>query len=286
MLSIIVFSKDRTLQLHGYLESLLYFSEISAKNITVLYRDSEKISYDKVISSFPDINWVKENNFFEDLKKAVSDSKDFIMFGCDDVIFKSEFNIGTIIKTLSNNNDIFGFSLRLGKNIIPLPEKFIENTDCLEWNWKNTTAPHWNYPWELDSTIYRKNDVLEIISDSSLDLKNPNYLEGDIAINLDKFIKREHLASYKNGKSIVITVNRVQDTHPNHFDTSASTDPETLHQKYLDGYRLDIPAISKLKNKIIHVGSKYFLITNKPLSYKTSQYCKVKHFFEKLVGKN
>ncbi len=57
MPSIIVFSKDRPMQLHGYLESLLYFSDAQESDITVLYFEVNGIDYSRVIKAFPSVNW-------------------------------------------------------------------------------------------------------------------------------------------------------------------------------------------------------------------------------------
>ena len=85
--SIVVFSKDRPLQLHAYLESLLLFSDALPQNITVIYKYSEGINYAKVISHFPLINWHNQGDFYSDLMTAVSSSGKYILFGCDDVVF-------------------------------------------------------------------------------------------------------------------------------------------------------------------------------------------------------
>lgn len=260
-LSIIVFSKDRSLQLQGYIESLIYFSKINSNCITVLYKDSEKVSYTKLFKDFPNINWVKENLFFEDLFSNIKKSKEYIMFGCDDVIFKDHIDFNYALNVLLNNNDIFGFSLRLGKNIIPLPKQLTTNDKHIEWNWKNTDLDSWNYPWELDSTIYRKNDVLDILTNlNKLEIKNPNFLESEVAFNKIFYVQKEYLSSFNISKSIVITINRVQDNFQNRYDDSFKTDIETLHGIYNKGAKIDFLKISKLKNKKIHVGARFFKI--------------------------
>lgn len=48
MSRILVFSKNRPMQLHGYLESILLFSNIDQARIRVLYSHNENIAYDKV----------------------------------------------------------------------------------------------------------------------------------------------------------------------------------------------------------------------------------------------
>ena len=52
MSRILVFSKNRPMQLHGYLESLLLFSNIDQARIRVPYSHNENIAYDRVKDSF------------------------------------------------------------------------------------------------------------------------------------------------------------------------------------------------------------------------------------------
>lgn len=266
--SVIVFSKDRPLQLGGYLESLIYFSKINKGSITVIYTHSSSISYENLISEFPEINWVKENIFFEDLLSAINIANDFIIFGCDDVVFKDFFDIDVSINTLEINDDIFGFSLRLGNNIAPLPQKIDTNSNFLKWSWINCETSHWNYPWELDGTLYRREDILSIISKVNRDLiKNPNYFESEIANRVSELIPRNNLAAFIKSKCIVLTINRVQDDFENSFDSTVNTDVTSLYELYLKGCKIDYKAISKKNNSFIHVGVEFFMLSLKGYKY-------------------
>src|SRR5260221_3429117 len=163
-ISIIVFSKDRPLQLKGYLESLLYFTKIDPSSITVLYKYTSKIDYQKLIEDFSQIIWIKEESFFSDLLQVIYRSNKYIMFGCDDVVFKDHIDLPFALSLLAMNENIFGFSARLGENICPLPKEIQRLNGYLQWNWQSTDAPNWNYTWELDATIYRKTDIMKIVS--------------------------------------------------------------------------------------------------------------------------
>lgn len=268
-ISVIVFSKDRPMQLHAYLESLLHFSDITEENISVLWKKTDGIDYSKVINSFQRTKWIQENNFHHDLMQTIQDANDYILFGCDDVVFNNSFITQNTIKILENDNNIFAFSLRLGSNIIPLPDKIISQSNFLKWNWKETQAPHYNYPWELDCTIYRKSDILSMLNNYADTIKSPNYLESIFAEEPAKYISKLDLACF-NGKNhaIVITVNRVQDTHCNPIDDTEDTDIQTLNTIYNhDNNKLDILTISELENHYIHVGSEYFILLNRELNW-------------------
>lgn len=155
--SIIVFSKGRPMQMHAYLESLFKFSDAGQDMVTVLYCETEHIRYEKLMQQFPQVKWVKESKFEADLKKIISDAGEYIMFGCDDVVFTNYFSLEKACAYLAANAQVFGYSMRLGENIKPVPENLSRDDTVLEWKW-DCSCQHYNYPWELDCTLYRKED--------------------------------------------------------------------------------------------------------------------------------
>lgn len=123
MSTIIVFSKDRPMQLHGYLESIIRASGCREEQIYVLYKEVLPIRYDKVIGFFPGVNWIPETDFDMQLREIVEKADDYIVFGCDDVVFTDQFDLLQMEKYLEEAEEVFGFSLRLGQNIKPTPKK-------------------------------------------------------------------------------------------------------------------------------------------------------------------
>ena len=278
-ISIIVFSKGRPLQLHAYLESLFKFSDAAQDMVLVLYCETEGIRYGKLISSFPDVKWVKETKFETDLKQSIENAGEYIMFGCDDVVFTSAFSLAGAADYLKNNPQVFGYSFRLGENIKPYPDNLSKDRDVLEWNWEGCDKPHYNYPWELDCTLYRKEDVRRMTCEETGAIKNPNYYEAMITPdNRSARIARKNMACSKNrGCAIVITVNRVQDTHQNGFDDSLITDIYSLDRLYNDeDNRLDIEKISSMPNSVIHVGAEYFILKKPAKGYSQARLIKKK----------
>lgn len=284
-ISIIVFSKGRPMQMHAYLESLLKFSDAAQESITVLYCETENIRYEKLMKHFPDVKWIKENNFEADLKKIISDAGKYIMFGCDDVVFTRKFSLNKAVKYLEEHSLVFGYSIRLGENIQPVPQNLSEDTEVLEWKW-DCENQHYNYPWELDCTLYRKEDVMRMTEEEKNPIKNPNYYEAMIRPdNRKQRITRPNMAcNKKSGCAVVITVNRVQDTHQNGFDDSMLTDIYSLDRLYNDeDNTLDIERISSLDNSMIHVGAEYFLLRKTARGYSQSRLKKkkLKQLFKK-----
>jgi hypothetical protein len=267
------------MQLHAYLESLLRFSDAKQDDITALCCETEGIRYNRVMESFPLVSWQKENDFEQDLKKAVEDAGEYIMFGCDDVVFTHSFELKKAADYLSGHEDVFGFSIRLGQNIVPYPKAAIYNGDIMEWDWEKSNEQHYNYPWELDCTVYRKADVVKLIEEEEKVIKNPNYFEAIInADNRNFKLKRKHMACNKNhGCAVVITVNRVQDSYQNGFDDSMMTDIYSLDRLYNDeDNSLDIDKISRMENHVVHVGSEYFILRNPSKGYSTNRLWKKK----------
>lgn len=268
-ISIIVFSKGRPMQMHAYLESLLKFSDAGQEMVTVLYCETENIRYDKLMQRFPQVKWIKESKFETDLKQMISDASEYIMFGCDDVVFTGKFSLEKASAYLRDHGQVFGYSMRLGDNIKPVPENLSSDDAVLEWKW-DCDCQHYNYPWELDCTLYRKEDVIRMTMEEESAIKNPNYFEAMITPeNREQRITRPNMASNKqSGCAIVITVNRVQETHQNGFDDSMLTDIYSLDKLYNDeDNTLDIDKIAAMDNHMIHVGAEYFVLRKMAKGY-------------------
>ncbi len=277
-ISIIVFSKGRPLQLHAYLESLFLFSDAEQKMVTILYSETGNIRYKKIMQCFPQVNWIQEQQFETDLKQLITDAGEYIMFGCDDVVFTGKFCLIEAASYLVKNSKVFGYSMRLGDNITPRPQNLSTEDSVFAWKW-NCEYQHYNYPWELDCTLYRKKDVLKLTMEEDNTIKNPNYYEAMLTPeNREKRIARPYMACNAGlSCAIVITVNRVQDTHQNGFDDSMLTDIYSLDRLYNDeDNTLDIEKIAAIGNHIIHVGAEYFILRKKTKGYSSVQLYKKK----------
>lgn len=273
MTSVICFSKDRPMQLHAYLESISMFSDIRASDISVLYTNDSRISYEKVKKSFPNVNWVYESDFRSQVWELIQNAHEYIMFGCDDVLFVDYFSTKEVEDFLNHNVKIFGYQVRLGNDFIEQPTQKIVKGGYMLWDWRAGEDGYLYYPWELDCTIYRKADVIDLVGRYLDEMINPNYLESIINTKGKKYIKRPLLCcSNSRIKAICITVNRVQDTHMNDFDRSTNTDIYTLSKIYNDGAnKLDVKKIARKKTKKIHVGAEFFILEKPDWNIKTNR---------------
>lgn len=108
----------------------------------------------------------------------------------------------------------------------------------------------------------QKKDALNLYEKYSNKMYNPNYFESIVAINAKECIDRKYLACANHrSKAICITVNRVQDTHMNDFDSITKTDIYTLSSLYnIENNKLNIKRIASKKTNKIHVDSTFFIL--------------------------
>ncbi|MFH1671867.1 MAG: hypothetical protein ABIF87_00330 [Pseudomonadota bacterium] len=180
MISNIIFTKNRPLQLDGYLESLYRHFPAELIQTYVLYKEelfSEQ--YQQLFSKYPDCIVVKENDFHSDLLKIISqvDTK-YILFGIDDVVYFDSVDFKVIDETFDKfSKDIFGFSLRFSEEIIkkgtdPISESTVAGQTVYSISWTQGLTPNTRYPFELCATIYRSELVKNIMKSS----RNNNFL--------------------------------------------------------------------------------------------------------------
>jgi hypothetical protein len=171
MISNIVFTKNRPLQLEGYIESLYRFFPVDALKTYVLYKEELfEDEYKLLFRKYPDITIIKESNFHSDFLQCLSQiSTKYILFGVDDVAYFEEVDFDTVDETFNTfAGDILGFSLRFSKESIeggndPVREAVVAGQTVYSINWKQGRTPNTRYPFELCSTIYPTSFVKEVV---------------------------------------------------------------------------------------------------------------------------
>jgi len=270
LISCLCFSKDRPLQLEGYIESLRASCPPEALGLSVLHKGSSKAfedAYEQLGESHPEAEFMKEVDFKSQVKAWLAGVESpFAMFGCDDVVFKQAFDPLTIAKAFNENESLLSFSLRLGVEIAycaitgcvePAPE-LLAKRPYLLWNWRKAEMD-WAYPFELDCSVYRREFVEQLLfalDKSSVDWGNPNRLE-DFGVRLVKTSLSgcELMASFPSAKAAVPTVNRVQDEYKNFvYDPNSELSSEKLLSLWNEGVRLDVEAYKSPVYHSIHVG--------------------------------
>lgn len=303
MISNIVFTKNRPLQLEGYLESL--YRHLPAKLIRtyVLYKpELFREEYKQLFSKYCCIV-IEEDHFYSDFLKIIDqvDTK-FILFGIDDVVYFDSVSFEVIEQTFNLfSEDIFGFSLRLGKDYIEtggdsIEEATVAGQTIYRLDWRNGRTPNSRYPFELCATIYRTSLVKKIINGtmnnnplvkklfapSSVLIRvvgkvvstrstlkffgyffNPNTLESwNCRWCQNHSGQLPGFLYFQKLCASAIQVNMVNVTQRKIFDGSSEHTVEALAEKFKQGYRLDIDSVARNKPLEAHCGAEHFKLTH------------------------
>lgn len=280
---IIIFSKNRTLQLKSLLLSLRAFSDIDEKCINIIYVESGGISYETLKKQFA-CKFIRQGIFLEDLRNIVSEMKaEYVTFMVDDLIFRDSFSFAKEEKVFEKHPELDAFSHRLGLNIQigKMPEFIGIEEDVIAWDTSAELGKHWNYFWDVSSASYRKTHVAEYLSKCRVDKEffpNPfefhyySCMPSTRASGLVKYInmlrypfrkKSMRMACYK--KSICFTqgvnlVAEINDVRAESFDI------QTLHRKMEEGYVADYRILKDADVRAPNAGPEFFkLIKEKDL---------------------
>lgn len=253
----LIFSKDRACQLDLLLRSIKdNFKELENINIIYKYSNDEfKKGYDKIIKKFNYINWIKENDFYIDVKKTIQDfnSEYFLGLVDDDVVIRKP-DLNLILPKFTK--DIVCVSLRLNKNInycysqntnINLPE-FVESKKFLKWRW--TILPHYGdfgYPSCINSHIYKLDWFKNLLEDFSFTY--PNELEVQLDKNRDH--QKPYMISYL--KTIVLNIpNNVSQKLKSRAGNNKIFTLDALNHAYINGYVINTNNLYEYNNISAH----------------------------------
>jgi hypothetical protein len=220
---LVVFSKDRPLQLYAFLESVqVYLTGVNKTH--VIYCTSEadfEDGYQVVKKKFPQVQYHKQSaQPHVDFKPLVlqtvyskTSSSRYIVFGVDDIIVKDYANLAKCTKALEKYK-AWGFFLRLGKNITytytndmqsPVPRGRDEENDIFSWKFANGNGD-WAYPNNVDMTIYKKESIRSFLEGEQYTY--PNTLEGIWAKNARSDMDKRGLC-FQFSKTINLPINIV-----------------------------------------------------------------------------
>ncbi|MHC4519079.1 MAG: hypothetical protein ACYTAS_10850 [Planctomycetota bacterium] len=174
MVTDIVFTKNRPLQLEGYLESLWRHFPAELIDVFVIYKpDHFDAEYRTVFRKYPQCTVIKETDFRTDLLELVGRTRtEYTLFGVDDVAFFDSVDLALVEGVFKREPDsVFGFSLRLSAEAVQRdgdkPERqTLGNEPVHRIDWTEARSPHASYPFELCATIYRT-DLVKAIFDSA-----------------------------------------------------------------------------------------------------------------------
>mgnify|MGYP000108839656 CR=1 FL=1 len=257
MITSIIFSKDRPLQLDLCLNSIKKNFKDSSQNI-VIYNNSEQ--FDKAHKTLQEEHqdvefWQQSDSLFKDIFHAVAGAKnDFICFFTDDDIFFTPFACRSY--DFLNDTGLSCLSLRMGLNIEERSHdgNIVQDLCKKAWQtdngmiaWPKTIhgyGSYWSYDLSVDGHIYRKSSMLEIMDE--LCFIQPRYNWGNTPNVLESTMQR----FWANGPNFILSPrtsvvvnspnNRVQQTHKNKSGEVHDYSSEFLLDKYESGSRIDL----------------------------------------------
>ncbi len=222
-LDIIIFSKDRPLQLCGLLESMRYFAKPAKKPIVIYNASNQdyKKAYEQLFDEYADLFDFfindQESGFKESLVKVLVDLKsDKILFFVDDILFKNpvlwpelvKYDSKKVIPSLRLSPHLNFCYTTNDHQILP---PHISNNNEVFWYWHEGDYD-WRYPLSVDGNVFDRIEILELIE--KLNFSSPNTLES-------KMQKYKHQFSSRLGlcfsESIIFNnpINIVQKDVPN-----------------------------------------------------------------------
>jgi len=261
MITSIVFSKNRPLQLDLCLESI-HKNFPACNKVIVLHNNDAEFSeaHSTLCSEHDNIeSWTQSYSLFKDISAAItaSDNNYICFFTDDDICFKEVPN--TDYDQIFINKNIQCLSLRMGLNIIQrshedmtfpdLPHQTYNYKDVIIWSkTAHIYGSYWSYSLSVDGHIFRKNDMLQMIDElCMLESRHkwkqtPNELEG--ALQRFWTISPNTMASFKHSVVVNSPNNKVQQSHDNRSGDVFSYDSQFLLEKYMSGHRIDIDRLN------------------------------------------
>ncbi|OGN56153.1 MAG: hypothetical protein A3E26_05730 [Chlamydiae bacterium RIFCSPHIGHO2_12_FULL_49_32] len=258
---LLLFSRDRPLQLYALLESIEAYAS-HYDTLFVLYKASTEEyerAYKQVFERFVHATPLKESSesgcdFRSLFLRALfqeSQSK-YVAFAVDDLILTDTIDFSEAISSLQAAK-AYAFYLSNGKNLTtcymqrraqPLPPHVALNHSVFAWQFQQGESD-WRYPHTLDLGLYRKAAIEKDLK--NLSFHNPTTLESNWA----KKSKRKRVGLfYENSKCVNLPLNLVI---PSSNRNSNIYTPQELLTLFNQGLKLDITPLRQMKNISRHI---------------------------------
>lgn len=248
---IVIFSLDRCMQLHACLESIQkYVSGVN--NIYVIYVSSnEKYDqgYKNLKQIFSSVFFIRqplplEETFKSTLLKYLFDENEnhskYVVFGVDSSLLKDHVDINLVVKMMESTK-AYAFFLSLGniEQQKKLPPIFKMANETYVWQLYHGEGV-WNWPHNLDMTVYRKKDIKNLLFE--IEYSNPNDLR-----------KYWGLKETPNVNDMAICFKNSKVLHLSGYQNQIFLSPSEFHEKYLEGYKINIEALNQINNDFYHI---------------------------------
>lgn len=280
MIRVIVFSRDRALQLEAVLRSFrLQTSGSDSARIAILYRATtlrHRSQYERLSqTSLSAVRFVPEQDFEGQLKELIVHSSaggapggthsvgrspgDYLLFLVDDTVFVRPVDLAHVTESLVRHKDAMGFSLRLGRNTTycysagrpqSLPKFENIGGSVLKFRWLKADGD-FGYPLELSSSLYRCSDLVPFIR--RLRFEGPSSLESQMSIH-SRELAHAHAAllCFEQSAAFSIPLNRVQDVFENRAGYSERFSAESLADVFETGRVINVDALAGFTPNACH----------------------------------
>lgn len=257
MINLIIWSKDRASQLELLLRSIKQ-NIPNMFAITIIYTYSNKLfedGYKKLIGEIKDVEFIYENNFYNDTVSACYNSNmEYISFCTDDTVFydSCSYTFDDLLGYLPNNvNQVFSF--RLGLNTLaqdihygtiqtPLMNHVYLNKDIISWNCKKYASNfNYGYPLALDAHVFKKDLICDLLKRYNK-WKTTNELEGHIQQSISEI---DYITSFDKSIAVNVPLNNLSNITQAGHNYNYSND--FLNQKFLNGERLSLQVFDTTK---------------------------------------
>lgn len=250
MINLIIFSKDRAMQLDGLLRSLYKYCDIYNK-ITIVYtfsNDEFRKGYEILKRRFDNIFWKKESDFKNDVLGSFNYYK-YTSFLVDDCLFFKSFDLDKNEVLYELDKGCCAISLRLGDNCKYCGKSGLKYDNRLGgyfWNWKDGKKS-FGYPLSVDGNMFETKEIVKILH--STHFQNPNKLE----TRMQKFRNtlKKKMFCPKESILVSIPVNLVGESNlPNGEYWNYST--KFLNDLYLSGKVINFEQMDFSKINFTH----------------------------------
>ena len=212
---ILIFSKDRPMQLDCCLESISKYVSGRFVIYCIVKHTSDKYykGYRKVKFRYKNVHFHREtDNFKDDVSSLVQNPFfDHCLFMVDDSVFFKKVNLNSLLPI---QDDTIGVSLRIGVNTRvcymsgkeqSVPNNAIFPKYC-KWDWTKEKGDL-GYPLELSSSLYPTSTLTAILS--KIQFKSPNTLEYEMHKSIQN-INKPYMKSVLNQVCVSVPLNQVQ----------------------------------------------------------------------------
>jgi hypothetical protein len=257
MISLVIFSKDRALQMDLLLQSNAKHCGKLFHDVVVLYAASTpkfEDGYQKLAKAWPEVKFVRERKFEEDTREILRESANLVCILSDDCIFyRNVVDYQDQILDVIARERIFSYILGIGgdsrysgtcRHRFRMPE-FEREKETLIWNWQKADKGEFECPFMLAANIYKKEDYLFCVD--RVRFQNPSTFENQLQkkwqYSPDRVEMKKFCACLEEQKLVHSLNNRVQDIFRNRHGEIYPFSAPAMNEAYLSGKVVDLDAL-------------------------------------------